>query len=79
MTLTPSLTPTATWIFQSRNITCPILLYHRIDSHENPYSTAARYYMAPEEFRWQMQALKDWGYTSIPISLLVQAEMTGAE
>jgi len=38
----------------------------------------ARYYISPADFSWQMQALKDWGYTSIPISLLVEAIMKGA-
>jgi peptidoglycan/xylan/chitin deacetylase (PgdA/CDA1 family) len=38
----------------------------------------ARYYMPPADFEWQMQALKDWGYATIPISLLVEAITKGA-
>ena len=43
-----------------------------------PNSLAARYYTSPADFEWQMQALKDWGYTTIPISLLVETIMQGA-
>jgi peptidoglycan/xylan/chitin deacetylase (PgdA/CDA1 family) len=79
-TLTPTttLTPTPAWVFQSGTITCPILLFHRIEIPPSPNSISALYYMAPSDFQWQMQALKDWGYTTIPISLLVEAIMTGA-
>jgi peptidoglycan/xylan/chitin deacetylase (PgdA/CDA1 family) len=45
------------------------LLYHRIARSQ----TSDPYYVPPEEFQAQMQALKNWGYTSIPISLLVDA------
>jgi peptidoglycan/xylan/chitin deacetylase (PgdA/CDA1 family) len=34
--------------------------------------------MPPDEFRGQMETLKEWGYTSIPISLLVRAIASGA-
>jgi len=56
-------------------VTCPILLYHRIATPQmnDPY------YVTPEEFRAQMQALKDWGYTSIPATLLVEAINFGAK
>ncbi len=53
---------------------CPILLYHRIG--ESP--TRNEYYVTVENFRAQMQALKDWGYTPIPMSLLLQAMREGA-
>ena len=77
-TATPTSTPTPVWLFQSGSITCPILLYHRIAEPPQPGSLAARYYTAPADFEWQMQALKDWGYTTIPISLLVEAILNGA-
>jgi len=77
-TATATVTPTPVWVFQSGTITCPILLYHRIEEPPLPDSTAARYYISPADFAWQMQALKDWGYTTIPISLLVEAIMKGA-
>ncbi|MEZ0394992.1 MAG: polysaccharide deacetylase family protein, partial [Anaerolineales bacterium] len=55
-------------------IVCPILLYHRIA--EPPFPND--YYVTPAAFREQMQALNDWGYTAIPISLLVSAITEGA-
>jgi len=78
-TVTPSATPTPVWVFQSGSITCPILLYHRIAEPPSPNSSDARYYMPPEDFKWQMQALTDWGYSVIPISLLVTAITKGAQ
>ena len=75
---TPAISPTPVWVFQSGTITCPILLYHRIAEPPLPNSSDARYYTAPVDFQWQMQALKDWGYTTIPISLLVEAILKGA-
>jgi len=75
---TSTSTPTPVWVFQSGTITCPILLYHRMEIPPAPNSIAARYYAAPADFRWQMQALKDWGYTTIPMSLLVEAIMKGS-
>jgi peptidoglycan/xylan/chitin deacetylase (PgdA/CDA1 family) len=55
-------------------IICPILLYHRIapPSYNDPY------YVTPEEFRAQMQALKDWGYTTITATQLVNAINVGS-
>jgi len=77
-TATATSTPTPVWVFQSGTITCPILLYHRIAEPPSPNSLEARYYTSPVDFNWQMQALKDWGYTTIPISLLVEAITKGA-
>ncbi len=77
-TFTPTITPTPEWVYQSGTITSPILLYHRIAEPPVPNSLAARYYIPPADFEWQMQALNDWGYTTIPISLLVEAITTGA-
>ncbi|HEY5270450.1 MAG TPA: polysaccharide deacetylase family protein [Anaerolineales bacterium] len=78
LTATATVTPTPVWVFQAGTITCPILLYHRIAEPPLPNSLAARYYTPPADFEWQMQALKDWGYTTIPISLLVEAITKGA-
>lgn len=75
-TLTPTITPTPTpaWPVQGPGqITCPILMYHRIDSPDFD----SRYHVRPEDFEWHMQMLSDWGYTPIPISLLVQAITQG--
>lgn len=75
---TPTTAPTFTpspWPFQGPgSIICPILLYHRIAEPAFPND----YYVTPEAFRSQMQALHDWGYTAIPISLLVRAITEGA-
>ena len=74
-TFTPSVTPTPTWIFQRGSITCPILLYHHIAVSE----TGSRYYVSPEEFAAQMQALHEWGYTTITMTRLVEAITLGSE
>ena len=73
-TLTPTPAPLRT-LQGPGNIVCPILLYHRIQTPE----VDNEYFVTPEDFRAQMQALKDWGYTPIPLSLLVQAINSGAE
>ncbi len=72
--LPPTVTPTPTWVFQpAGGVTCPILLYHQIADITPP----SQYYMPPGDFKMQMEALRDWGYTPIPISLLVQAITAG--
>jgi peptidoglycan/xylan/chitin deacetylase (PgdA/CDA1 family) len=70
--------PTSVMVFQSGEITCPILLYHRIEEPTSNSVLETRYYTSPSDFHLQMQALKDWGYTTIPISLLVEAITKGA-
>lgn len=79
-TFTPSLTPTATWAFQpAGEVTCPILLYHHIDGPDAAPGNGTRYSVSSSDFEAQMSALRDWGYTAIPISLLVRAITVGAE
>lgn len=76
-TVTALPTPTPTQVLTVKgpgSITCPILLYHHIQVPDVPNE----YFVAPKDFRAQMQALKDWGYTPIPISLLVKAINFGA-
>jgi peptidoglycan/xylan/chitin deacetylase (PgdA/CDA1 family) len=73
-TLTPTPTPTWTW-FDAGEVTAPILLYHHISENETP----SRYYVSPEDFRSQMEALEQWGYTPIPISMLVDVLVYGGE
>jgi peptidoglycan/xylan/chitin deacetylase (PgdA/CDA1 family) len=64
------------WVIQGPGkIICPILLYHHVEVSQN----TSPYYVTPAEFRVQLQALKDWGYTSIPVTLLVKAINFGAE
>lgn len=75
LTLTP--TSTATPVFVTRgpgNIVCPILLYHHIKTPD----IANALFVSPEDFRAQMQFLRDNGYTTIPITLLVKAINFGA-
>ncbi len=80
-TVTPSQTPTPpptltpTWAFnEAGEVIAPILLYHHIAGNGDN-----RYYVSPERFREQMKALHDWGYTAIPMSLLLEALINGAE
>ncbi len=75
LTLTPAASATPTWAWNpAGNATVPILLYHHI-SDEAPGS---RYYVTVAEFKQQMESLKEWGYTTISISLLVEALKNGA-
>jgi len=77
LTLTPTTTPTPTWAMQGPGkVVCPILLYHHIGISSS--QVASIYYVAPEDFETQMRALRDWGYTSISISQLVEAILRGA-
>ena len=76
-TFTSTFTPTPDWIFHSGTITCPILLYHRIADPPPGNNPGNRYYTSPADFKWQMDALKKWGYSSIPMSLMVEAIIKG--
>lgn len=72
---TPSPTLTPTWIFnEPGKVIVPILLYHHIEE-----KNGNRYYVSPENFRAQMEVLQEWGYATIPISLLLDALVNGAE
>lgn len=73
-TVTPLPTPTATWSFvKAGDVKAPILLYHHVSDE-----TANRYVIPVQTFREEMQALKDWGYTTITMTLLVDALVNGA-
>jgi peptidoglycan/xylan/chitin deacetylase (PgdA/CDA1 family) len=73
-TPTPTLTPT--WIYREAGLVeAPILLYHHVEGDVS-YS---RYYVSVPDFQAQMQALHDWGYTVIPISLLLETLIHGGE
>jgi peptidoglycan/xylan/chitin deacetylase (PgdA/CDA1 family) len=73
-TPTVTFTPTPVLLRQGPGtVKCPILLYHRIAVPAIPNE----YYVSPDNFRAQMQALKDWGYTPITTSLLVRAIKEG--
>ena len=79
-TPSPTATNTATltpqWILnESGYAAVPILLYHHI-SDEQPFS---RFYVGPAAFEEQMRSLQDWGYTTISMSLFIEALTEGAE
>jgi len=74
-TSTSTITPIPTWIYQpAGNIICPILLYHHVFDKTPP----ALYYISIADFTAELNLLHNWGYTTIPISLLVQAITEGA-
>ena len=53
----------------------PILLYHHIGIPQNE----SLYYISPFEFERQMYLLREWGYQTISVELLVRAIKEGAE
>jgi peptidoglycan/xylan/chitin deacetylase (PgdA/CDA1 family) len=57
------------------HVIAPILLYHHISDAGN----GNRYYVTLDDFRAQMEALRDWGYTSITVSDLVEVLINGGE
>jgi peptidoglycan/xylan/chitin deacetylase (PgdA/CDA1 family) len=72
----PSATPTATWMFnEAGKVTAPILLYHHVADIE----PTGRYYISPAIFEQQLAALKQWGYTAVTISSIVDALTKGAD
>ena len=73
-TSTPTPVPTATWaVVGPGEVVAPILLYHHID----PEQSNPRYNVLPEVFAAQMQALEDWGYTTITAKQLIKAITKG--
>lgn len=75
-TLPPTPMPTATAVLvrhDAGEVICPIFLYHRVQvpETENPY------YVTPQEFREQMQALKQLGYQTITMTQLVDTIENG--
>jgi len=73
---TPSApSPTPHWIYYPPGeIYIPVLLYHHIGGT----GKSSRYTISPDAFEAQMLSLKDWGYTTIPVSLLVTSITKGA-
>ncbi len=75
-TETPVPTPTPPLEYTDPGyIVAPILLYHHIA--DPGYIT--RYYVTPDMFRTQLQKLREWGYTSITVSELVNVLIHGGE
>jgi len=55
-----------------------VLLYHRIQVPDPNSNQSFRYSVPPENFEEQLKALKAWGYTSVTLSQLVDAIVSGA-
>jgi len=72
-TLIPSLTPEWVWN-EPGEAAVPILLYHHIRDDNAP----TRYAVSTQNFERQMNALKEWGYTTISMELLLDALEQGA-
>jgi len=73
--ISPSPSPTPEWVWNPPGeVIAPILIYHHIVKRE----PANRYFLSPAVFEAQMVALQHWGYTSITLSLLVEALTEGA-
>ncbi len=73
-TATPTATPTWVWNSAGEAIV-PILLFHHIADVDPP----SRYFVSVANFQKQIKTLRAWGYTSIPLSRLVQAVEEGVE
>ena len=54
-------------------VIAPILLYH----HVADVGYITRYYVTPDVFRTQLEKLREWGYTSITVSQLVNVLLNG--
>jgi peptidoglycan/xylan/chitin deacetylase (PgdA/CDA1 family) len=75
-TETPIPTETPEAIFNpGGDVIAPILLYH----HVSEAGGGNRYFVTPEVFQAQLQALRDWGYTSLTVSDLVNVLINGGE
>lgn len=70
----PTDTPAVVWN-PPGHIIAPILLYH----HVSDAGYSSRYYVTLDDFRAQMETLRDWGYTSITVSDLVNVLINGGE
>jgi peptidoglycan/xylan/chitin deacetylase (PgdA/CDA1 family) len=68
----PTETPALVW-YPPGYIIAPILLYH----HVSDVAPGNRYFVTLNNFRTQLQALTDWGYTSITMSQLVNVLING--
>jgi peptidoglycan/xylan/chitin deacetylase (PgdA/CDA1 family) len=70
----PTDTPEMVWN-PGGQITAPILLYH----HVSDDGSGNRYYVTVDKFRAQMEALRDWGYTSITVTELAKVLVNGGD
>jgi peptidoglycan/xylan/chitin deacetylase (PgdA/CDA1 family) len=70
--------PTETLTFgwnPAGDVITPILLYHHVS--DDGYGN--RYFVSLDDFRAQMEALRDWGYTTITASYLAEVIINGGE
>ena len=75
-TFTPTLTLVPQWVMQGPNeVIVPILLYHHVGIPQSD----SPYYISQFEFERQMYLLREWGYQTISVELLVRAIKEGAE
>ena len=73
---TPFTNPTPTLVYYpAGQVIAPILLYHHISDS----NYGSRYYVTPGVFRTQMEKLRDWGYSTITVSDLVEVLIYGGE
>ncbi len=71
----PTSSPTPTWVVQGPDhVQVPIFMYHHIA--ESPIGS--RYYVPPVKFEAQLKLLRDWEYTTISTSTLVESIRQGA-
>jgi peptidoglycan/xylan/chitin deacetylase (PgdA/CDA1 family) len=73
-TSTPTESPEYIWN-PAGEVTAPILMYHHV-SNDFP---GFRYSVSVDDFRSQMQALRNWGYTSITATDLANAILYGGD
>lgn len=75
-TATPTHTPTPTWVYnEAGQVNAPILLYH----HVKDEVSTSRYQVSIPEFKAQMTAIKEMGFTPITISKFLEAFYDGGE
>lgn len=75
-TPTITLTPTPTLIYhQAGDVSVPILLYYHVDEGQPD----SRFYVSPDDFRAQMEYLRDNDYTAITITDLILVLINGGE
>jgi len=70
----PTETPTFEWN-PAGDVIAPILLYHHISDD----GSGNRYFVSLDDFRAQMEALRDWGYTTISATDLADVIIKGGE
>lgn len=75
-TFTASPVPTATWVSQGPDVVIvPILMYHHVEL--NPIDS--NYRVSASKFEDELRLMRDWGYSSITTTMLVNAITQGAD